>query len=300
MNTTAQEHSNDPTASVREEAVTQPQKAAAVQESDGTNAEQNTVMQEDGTDGAPQEQSAEPQNDAVAAPVRTHDEEKKRAAVYLIFAAIVLAGIYIVQIFHVFDSLFDRIYYGNLTTIFFYICNAVFWIPFIVLLYKFVYKYTGYKLFRKSDPLPLKRSLIIYVCAVVPIFIVSAVLGFELKVVVELGKKVTGMQLATNAASYAHGAIKLILAVIFIELVQEAGQLLYKGKYGNRIPWGGIALALSFGFAEVIVAYATGTSTAFLFSWMYIAFDLLYGIIYLLGEKNFFVTYFVSLIIYIL
>lgn len=249
---------------------------------------------------AQEKEDAQEKADAAKAPVRTREEEKKLAFTYLIFAAIILAGIYIVQIFHVFNPLFDRVYYGNLTTIFYYICNVVVWIPFIVLLYKFVLKYTGLKLFRKSAPLSLKRSLIIYVCAVVPIFIVSAVLGFELKVVVELGKKVTGMQLATNGASYAHGAVKLLLAVMFIELVQEAGQLLYKGKYCNRIPWGGIALAVIFGFAEVIVAYTTGTTTAFLFAWMYIAFDLLYGVIYLLSNKNFFVTYFVSLIIFIL
>lgn len=238
-------------------------------------------------------------NESGQSPALTRKQEKTLALKYIIFALITLAGVYFVQIFHLFDPLFDRIYYGNVTTILFYACNVVFWIPFIVVLYRQIKKYTGFKIFRRSTAeLSLKRSLVIYACAVVPILIVSAALGFELKIVFELGKRVTGMQLYTNAVMYAHGAVKLILAVIIIQLVQEAGELLYKGKYCNLIPWGGIALCLIYGFAEVIVAYATGLFT--MFAWLYIAFDLLYGIIYLLGKKNFFVTFFVSLIIYIL
>lgn len=229
----------------------------------------------------------------------TGKEAKTLAIKYFIFAAIALASVYIVQIFHVFDSLFDKIYYGNLTTIFYYVCNIIFWIPFIIVFNKQVKRHTGFKLFRKnSTELSLKRSLIIYACAIVPIFIVSAALGFELKVVFELGKRVTGMQLYSNASMYIHGGVKLLIAVMIIELVQEACNLLYRGKYCDYIPWGGIALALIYGFTEVIVAYATGGYT--MFAWLYIAFDLLYGIIYLLSKKSFFVTYFVSLIIYIL
>lgn len=243
-------------------------------------------------------QTADSQEPAPTEPLSRADE-KKSAYKYLIFAAITFAGIYFAQIFHLFDPLFSRIYYGNLTTIFFYILNVFFWIPFIVVLYKQIRKRTGFCVFfRESTPLSLKRSLIIYACAVVPIFIVSAALGFQLKIVVELGKRVTGMQLITNASMYGHGAVKLILAVIFIELVQEAVELLYKGKYSKQIPWGGIALALLFGFTEVIVAYASGAFT--MFAWLYIAFDLLYGVIYLLGKKRFSLTFFVSLIIYIL
>ena len=256
-------------------------------------SETNEVVQKNQSEQT--EQVAEP----VRTPSLTREQEKKLAYRYLIFAAIAFACIYFVQIFHLFDPLFDRIYYGNLTTVFFYICNALVWIPVLILLNKFIVKYTGYKVFHRADSeLSLKRSLIIYACAVVPIFIVSAALGFQLKIVFELGKRVTGMQLLTNACMYAHGAVKLLYAVVIIELVQEAGQLLYKGKYADRIPCGGIALALVFGFTEVIVAYASGAYT--LFAWLYIAFDLMYGVIYLLCKKNFFVTYFVSLIIYIL
>ncbi len=239
------------------------------------------------------------QTEKADSPALTPAEQKRLAIKYIIFAAIALAGMYFVQIFHVFAPLFDKIYYGNLTTIFFYACNVIFWIPFIVVLYKQIKKHTGYKVFRRNrEEVSLKRSLIIYACALVPIFIVSAALGFEIKVVFELGKKVTGMQLTTNAIMYVHGAVKLILTVIIIELVQEAAQLLYKGKYSEYIPFGGIAACLICGFTDVIVAYGTGLFT--MFAWLYVAFNLLYGVIYLLSKKNFFVTYFVSLIIYIL
>lgn len=226
-------------------------------------------------------------------------EEKKLAYKYLIFAAIALAGIYVVQIFHLFDPLFARIYYGNLTRVFYYICNAVFWIPFIIVLNMQIFKHTGFRAIRRGrEELSLKRSLVIYACTIVPIFVVSAILGFQLKVVYELGKRVTGIQLISNAVMYVHGGVKLIIAIIFMQLVQEAVDILYKGKYAGLIPWGGIALAVIYGFAEVLAAYASGTYS--LFMWLYIAFDLLYGVIYILSKRNFPVTYFVSLIIYIL
>lgn len=234
-------------------------------------------------------------------PALTRAQEKKLAAKYLIFAGIALACVYLAQIFRLLAPLFEPIYYGNLTTLLISVCQAIFWIPCIVVLYFQIKRFTGYKVFRRAKTqLSLKRSLIIYACAVVPIFIVSAALGWELKVVFELGKRVTGMQLATNAVQYANGAVKLLLAIIMIELVQEAVELLYKGKYGKEIPWGGIALALVFGFLEVIVAYATGTGSVRMFAWLYVAFDALYGVIYVLSKKNFFITFFVSLIIYIL
>ncbi len=263
---------------------------AAEQSADALDAAQS-APQENAPSNAAEEQPT--------APPPTRAQEKKTAFIYLLFALGALACVYIAQIFQLLSPLYHYIYYGNVTTLLISVTQAIFWIPCIVLLYWGVKKCTGYKLFRRThQELSLKRSMIIYACAIVPIFVVSAVLGFELKVVFELGKRVTGMQLATNAVVYANGAVKLVLAVIMIELVQEAVELLYKGKYAKQIPWGGIALALVFGFLEVIVAYGTHAYTTF--AWLYIAFDLLYGVIYVLSKKNFYVTFFVSLIIYIL
>lgn len=265
-------------------------------------AEQETATAEDGqtADAALQdaqdrpEQAEDGQATAVSRP-----QDVRTAVLYFIFAGAALACVYLAQIFRLCAPLFERIYYGNLTNMLISICQAIFWVPCIVVLYFLIKKCTGYKVFRRSKTeLSLKRSLIIYACAVVPIFIVSAALKFELKIVYELGKRVTGVQLGTNAVMYANGAVKLVLAIIMVELVQEGAELLYKGKYAKEIPWGGIALALVFGFLEVIVAYATHTNT--MFAWLYVAFDLLYGFIYTLSKKNFYITFFVSLIIYIL
>ena len=229
----------------------------------------------------------------------TRAEEKRLAYKYLLFAGITLALIYVPHIFRLLIPLFDKIYYGNLSEMFMYICHVVFWVPLLPVLYKQIKKHTGYKVFRKSgQELSLKRSLWIYLCAVLPIFLVSAVLGFELKIVYELGKRVTAMQITTNVVMYADGFVKLILCVVIIELVQEAAELLYKGKYARKIPWGGIVLCVLYGSLELIVAYALHLHHGL--AWLYVAFDLLYGVIYLLSKKNFFITYFVGLIIYLL
>ena len=227
------------------------------------------------------------------------NDDKRTALIYFIFAAITLAGIYVVQLFRLTEPLFQYVYRGNMSMVFFYGLCVVFWVPFIILLNKFVKKYTGSNLFAHADtPISLKRTMIIYACAVIPIFIISACLGFTLKIVYELGSRVSQMQIITNATMYANGAVKLILAVIFLQLTHKACELLYRGKFANVIPWGGIVLALTYGPLELAVAYITGSGI--LFAWLGIAFALLYGIIYLLGKKSFFITYFVSLIIYIL
>ena len=226
-------------------------------------------------------------------------ERKKLAIKYFMFAIIAFAGIYAVQIFHLFELLFQPVYRGNISTVVYCAITVAVWIPFIILLRKFVLKHTGYKLFnRENPPIPFKRACIIYACVFVPIFIISACLGFELKIVYELGKRVTQLQIIKNASLYAQGCVELILALVCLELVQEGMELLYRGKHANIIPWGGIALALTYGFAEVLVAYLSGANV--LFAWLNIAFFLLYGVIYLLSKKIFSITLFAAIMIYLL
>lgn len=244
------------------------------------------------------EQDAAPTPDGQAvAPVN----KKKQALIYILCAGIIFAGIYIVQLFNLLRPLFRNVYYGNLTTVYFMIFCASFWVPFILAAFFLIKKYVKVNLFiMGKGEIPFKRSLIIYAIAFITIFIISASLGFELKVVKELGKKVTKVKVITNGVTYGYNAIKLILATFIIELIQEAGELLWgdKHKYAKYVPYGGITLALTFGFAEVIVAYAL--KTASVFTWVNIVFYLIYGVLYLLSNKRFTITYFVSLIIFIL
>ena len=238
--------------------------------------------------------------ETLATKVKTREEEKRLAAIYMIFAAAIVFCVYIVQIFHILEEpLFSRVYYGNIPKVLYNACCGVVWIPMLVGVHLLLKKFTGYKAFHLAHrELPLKRILLLYACTVIPIFIVSAALGFELKIVHELGTRVTGIQVWSNASDYLYGGVKLLFFIIFIEILQEAGELLYKGKGSTFIPWGGIAAMLVFGFGDVIVAYATGAGV--LFAWLYLVFDLLYGVIFLVSKKSYFATFVLSLIIYIL
>lgn len=245
-------------------------------------------------DALPQE-SAQP-----IAPKKTRAEEKRLAALYLIFAAAIVFCVYIVQFLHFMEKpLFSRIYYGNLPKLMYNACSIVVWVPMLVGIHLLLKKYTGRKAFHRSKhEISLKRILLLYACTLVPIFIVSAALGFKLKIVYELGSRITGVQAWSNASAYLYGGVKLLFFVIFIELVQETGELLYQGKYTSFIPWGGIAAMLIFGFGDVIVAYASGAGI--LFAWLYLAFDLVYGVIFLVSNRSYYVTFILSLIIFIL
>lgn len=232
----------------------------------------------------------------------TENEIKKNtaeAAKYFVFAAITIAVIYVVQVFRLFELLFQYAYRGNLSTVVYCIITVVCWIPAIILLYKFVLKTTGYKLFnRKNPPISFKRACIIYGSVLLSVLIISISLGFQFKVVYELNKNLMQLHIIKNAVLYAQGSAELILAVIALELVQEGAELLYKGKGAKYIPWGGIALAITYGIGEVIVAYLTGGSI--IFAWLMIAFCVLLGEIYLIGHKSFSVTLLCAILIYIL
>lgn len=262
-------------------------------------AENNAVSPAEAVvcESVPAAETAAPADDGQAAPVN----KKKQALIYILCAGIIFAGIYLAQLLNFTRPLFKNIYYGNLKTVFFMILCACFWIPCIIVEFVLVRKYCKINLFAMGkDKIPLKRSLIIYAIAFVTIFIISASLGFELKIVKELGKNVTQIKIITNASNYGYNAIKLIMATFIIELLQEAGELLWgdKHKYAKFIPYGGIAVAVVYGGCEVIAAYALKMATVF--TWVNIALYLIFGIIYLLSNKRFTITYFVSLVIFIL
>ncbi|MDE7394713.1 MAG: hypothetical protein K2M95_01170, partial [Clostridiales bacterium] len=192
-------------------------------------AENVTVETEAAADEKEKSQNAE--SLPLALKQKTRDEEKRLAAIYMIFAAAIVFCVYIAQLLHLLEEpLFSRVYYGNLKKLFFYVSNIVVWVPMLVGIHLLLKKYTGYKAFHLTrKEIPLKRIFLLYACVIVPIFIVSAALGFNLKIVYELGSRITGVQAWSNASAYLHGGVKLLFFVIFISIVQEAGELLYKG-----------------------------------------------------------------------
>ena len=209
-------------------------------------------------------------------------------------AAFVLpVGMYLSE-FSVFleEPLFEKIYYGNLNTMFYHIACAAFIFAFVAVFHKLIKKHTGFTPFGAIEgKLGLKRKAILYAMTVLPVFITGAALDFRFKLVYGLGERVTGMTLLGNGVGYIHAAAKLMCALYFIALIEQAFEAIYHSV--RPVPVGGILAAATFGVAEMIFAPSA-------FSLLYLFLIGYFGVVYLVSEKRFGITYALALIMYIL
>ena len=121
--------------------------------------------------------------------------------------------------------------------------------------------------------------------------IISASIGWKVKIVHVLGERVTLMGLLGNASEMLAYAVRMVLIVMFIASVQKGCDLIFKTKY--TIPFGGIVALCTFGLIDF---FALGVDLrAF-----YLLVSLLYGVIYLVAGKKFAVTWVLCYLIYLL
>lgn len=220
-------------------------------------------------------------------------EERKRCLPYFLAALILLVGVYASELFHfVEDALFSWIYSGNLNEMFFAIISMLYISGFMIVFHVYA------KRFLKASPFFIneqktdwKRLIIIFVMTALPIIAVAAVMGFKFKLEYGLGERVTGMTLLGNGIMYVNAASKLFAAVYFIYLIERACHKLFEES--GYIPFGGILLALTFGVLDAVLSpSAFGLLNAFL--------CLYYGVVYLVAEERFGVTFTVALLLYII
>ena len=211
----------------------------------------------------------------------------------LAVAFVLPVGMYLSE-FSVFleEPLFEKIYYGNLNTMFYHIACAIYIFAFVAFFHRAVKLAAGFTPFeKKPGKLSLKRKAILYAMTLFPVFITSAALDFRFKLVYGLGERVTGMTLLGNGVGYVHAAAKLLCALYFIALVEQAFEAIYHSV--RPIPVGGILAAATFGVAEMIFAPSA-------FSLLHLFLIGYFGVVYLVSEKRFGITYALALIMYIL
>lgn len=214
---------------------------------------------------------------------------------YFLLIALCLACIYSSNISKAFLPLFKKVYYGNLNEMFLSIASIIIWIFELVAISHFAKNIFNIDLFskRKNDTkkISLINTLFIFLLTFIPIMIISWLLGWNLKIVDDFGQKIENIKVVSVVSRYALYVLKILWATIIISLGQEGMEKIFKSKY--RIPWGGIILMLTFGIVELIISDGK-------FKIMYFLFNLIFGIIYLLANKRFTISYFVSYILYIL
>ena len=219
--------------------------------------------------------------------------DRHEASKCLAAAFILPVGMYLSEL-SVFleEPVFTRIFYGNLNTMFYHIACALFVFAFIWAFHRLKGRFTAFSPFEKVEgKLSTKRKLILYLMTVIPVFITGASLGFRFKLVYELGERVTGMTLLGNGVGYVHVAAKLLCVLYFIALIEAAFEGIYHSV--RPIPVGGILALCTFGVGEMIFNPS-------MFSLLYLFLIGYFGVVYIVSEKRFGVTYALALIMYIL
>jgi len=218
---------------------------------------------------------------------------KQRVLILLIAAAILLLSVYVANIFHLLDEpLFSLVYYGNLNGIFYTVCAVIFYITVhrilaVILKRKQIFYFSP----KSPKPLSIVKRAVIYSIILAFGLGISIYLNFTLKVVYELGERITGMQLLNNGVNYVLESVKILFAVSIIALVQEA----FDSCFDTAIPLpvGGLVLFLTFGILEFIFNFST-------FSPIYLIFSFVYGVIFLLADKRTYLTFGICVILYLL
>lgn len=215
----------------------------------------------------------------------------KQSIKYFCLAFGILIGLYLSKISDLFIPLFDNVYYGNLVVMFVAVSNMIIWGIEIGLLIFLCKKFNMQLFSKEKKELPLKNVIILFVLTLVPMLIMSACVGWKVKIVYDLGVKVTAMTLLCNACQMLSYAVRMVLIIMFIASVQKGFEMIFKTKY--VIPYGAIVAILTFGLIDFFVLGLE-------FRVFYLIVSFLYGIIFLIAKRKLGVSWVLCYLIHLL
>lgn len=222
--------------------------------------------------------------------------DKRRAFIMLGATAVTFAVLILSRLLWLFEPLLDKIYYGTLSEIIYYIIIGVLFTVYVIFLNRFIVKKCDTHIFRiKKDPILLPRALGVIAVAATAVFIASATLKFHLKMQYEMGLGVTLATALTNISVYFYYAFHMWLGFIMATLVQHALSTLIPTKY--TVPWGAITLVTVFGLTELVLELF---STPHLYAWLYYLYTYVYAAVLTLSQRRFHLSYWASVIVMVL
>ena len=153
--------------------------------------------------------------------------EKRKAYGMLVAAGVTLAVLFLSRLIWYLEPALDKVYYGTLSEILYYIIIGVLFTAYIVGLNICVKKACDTRMFKPKKPqMTITRALGVIAVAAVAVFIASASFKFKLKLQIEMGTGVTMATALTNIAVYFYYAFHLWLGLAAAALVQRAMTIL--------------------------------------------------------------------------
>lgn len=214
---------------------------------------------------------------------------------YILFGIACLLVLPLSNVMLLFEPLYENVYYGTLTEMYNDVLKAIFCVVGMIVIHIISKKKLGFsplrsKLESRKEELPIKNVIVLTLITMSCIALVSGMVGWQVKILADLGERYTGLQIELAAAKWGCAVAKIMLVVMMLNFFQEGME---KSIPSKHIPWGGILLFLTFGLYELIV----GATTLPL---VYLLLTLVYGEIFLLTHKNTFKSCVLIYVIYLL
>lgn len=217
-------------------------------------------------------------NDVIPENISVKQRLKYAVVALAYFAAILLSNLSLV-----FKPLYKRVYYGQANGHFRYGLGIILIIIFVLLINFILIKKLNITYKKDKTPLSLKRTSIIYAITIVMVFIISAIIGFEIKPLHDIGNNTTAFKIGVFATKTGYYTVCLYIAVLMIENFQYAldNTIKFKNKNINKyLPYGGLATMLTYGIYSLCLGVGGSLSVLYFFM------ILLYGEIYLLCNRH--------------
>lgn len=225
-----------------------------------------------------------------------HRDDRRRACFALLFAGLTVIFLSLTRLVWLASPLFDKIYYGLLSEIIYYIILIFLCVGWAIFMHCFAKRFCGISLYaRKKQPLGLWRTLAAIGVAAAFVFVVSAILGFKFKAQNEMGMGVTLNQALTNISVYFYYALHMWIGFTAAAFVQYGASTLLPAKY--TVPWGSVFLVAVYGVIELIFEHAT---TSHMYAGYYYLFTYAYAIIYALTARRYHVSFWTSFAVMVL
>lgn len=177
--------------------------------------------------------------------------------------------------------LFDKIYYGYLTPMIIDLLRIIIYFIIFFLFSNYANKHFSKIEYTKIKDISTKRIAILYGITILTIFIVTAILGFRLKLVVDLGENIGMIYLYNNLAKILAGVTRMLISFLLIRYTEELFKDILNAKVLKYLPAGGIISMLTIGLFEFIIT----PKKAFI-DVLFMLFHILYGYIYKLSYNN--------------
>lgn len=148
----------------------------------------------------------------------------------------------------------------------------------------------------KKELLSTKRVLLLYALTLIPIIIMSAALGWEVKVFFDIGSNSTGTSIIEHFINVLLIIPKMFIVTLIIHYIQIFVSNVVEfdnEKIAKYTPFGGIFIFLTFGLFELICGVHH-------FNIFYLIVNLYFGLIYLLTNKSVPKSFFIITLIYLL